>query len=260
MCLTIGRSHEKLSILGLDKAELLPRAMNPGGRARTNAAGTLVARSNFEESLRSAPPPTRYLDVDTALDIYRSRFYGITTIKKYFDLTKIRDQVFKARLLENVEERDSLQGSPSEFGRDVKVPVEYRSDRLGIPLTGGPDGRDSVGCKVGGVVSIRDKDEIGAFLSTQVIRPPYDLAPLAYLFDELFFSVPRMRISLQCPSLELNYNGRRVSRKEQRTAVTAVAVAVAIAVAIAVASMAAATTTLCALINRLRYRKTYFRR
>ncbi|KAF7396700.1 hypothetical protein HZH66_007562 [Vespula vulgaris] len=156
---------------------------------------------------------------------------------------KIRDQVFKARLLENVEERDSLQGSPSEFGRDVKVPVEYR-----------------VGCKVGGVVSIRDKDEIGAFLSTQVIRPPYDLAPLAYLFDELFFSVPRMRISLQCPSLELNYNGRRVSRKEQRTAVTAVAVAVAIAVAIAVAAMAAATTTLCALINRLRYRKTYFRR
>ncbi|KAL2713128.1 hypothetical protein V1478_017321, partial [Vespula squamosa] len=83
--------------------------------------------------------------------------------------SKIRDQVFKARPLENVEERDSL-----------------------------------VGCKVGGVVSIRDKDEIGAFLSTQVIRPPYDLAPLAYLFDELFFSVPRMRISLQCPSLQLS--------------------------------------------------------
>nr|KAF7423778.1 hypothetical protein H0235_009061 [Vespula pensylvanica] len=168
----------------------------PGGDM--NRAGTLVARSNFEESLRSAPPPTRYLDVDTALDIYRSRFY---------------DQIFKARLLENEEERDSLQGSPSEFGRDVKVPVEYRSDRLGIPLTGGCEKECRslssfsvvrVGCKVGGVVSIRDKDEIGAFLSTQVIRPPYDLAPLAYLFDELFFSVPRMRISLQCPSLELS--------------------------------------------------------
>ncbi|KAF7399730.1 hypothetical protein HZH68_008322 [Vespula germanica] len=65
-------------------------------------------------------------------------------------------------------------------------------------------------------------------------------------------------------SLKSHYNGRRVSRKEQRTAVTAVAVAIAVAiavaVAVAVATVGAATTTLCALINRLRYQKTYFRR
>ncbi|KAL2713129.1 hypothetical protein V1478_017322 [Vespula squamosa] len=56
-------------------------------------------------------------------------------------------------------------------------------------------------------------------------------------------------------SLKSHYNGRRVSRKEQRTA--AVATAVLLLLLLLPSPLAA---TFCALINRLRYRKTYFRR